>query len=339
MEQIISSTLFGIISAVTLAGNTLVFIMFIKRRDWLNRTHPCLLQALAVQDIITGLSLILSPGFALPRDVYDLQPLSPKSREWYCRLIRSWYIPFALSIVSIYTCLMLAAERCLAVWKPTTYKRLCTSKALISAMVILPWLGGFAFEIQTAINVESSRNDQGTYVCKLILPKQSRETITAALLLFIVGNLLPALLMAVCYGKLMHTLKRSASKLSGNIALRRHSNRGKIKSTLALKKMTQMICAASVIAVIFWLPDQIYYCLYEMNLIEINDSIHNGLHILAFTNTCLNPILYNFSNRQYKNEFKVILSHFFNRNARFRSEFVPPRGAGNQEGKESSFEE
>ena len=79
IERSISAILFGILSVVTLAGNTFVFIMFIKRRDWLNKTHPCLLLALVVQDIITGLSLIVFPGFALPADVYDLMPLSPKS--------------------------------------------------------------------------------------------------------------------------------------------------------------------------------------------------------------------------------------------------------------------
>ena len=185
IERSISAILFGILSVVTLAGNTLVFIMFIKRRDWLNKTHPCLLLALAVQDIITGLSLIVFPGFALPADVYDLMPLSPKSREWYCTLIWSWYIPFTLSLVSIYTCLMLAADRCLAVWKPLTYRRLYTSKALIVAMVILPWLGSFSFEIETAIKVEISLNGQGTYVCKPVMPRQFAETMTVALLLFV----------------------------------------------------------------------------------------------------------------------------------------------------------
>ena len=337
MEQTISAALFGIISAVTLAGNTLVFVMFIKRRDWLNKTHPCLLLALAVQDIITGVSLLVSPGFAVPIDVYDLQPLSPESREWYCTLIWSWYIPFALSIVSIYTCLMLAVDRCLAVWKPLTYKRLCTSKALISTMVILPWLAGFSFEIETAINVESSKNDQGTYICKMAMPEPSGKTMTVAVLLFIAGSLLPALLMTVCYRKLLLTLKRSASRVSVNNIDPGHSNRQKTKSSIALKKVTQMICAASVIAVIFWLPDQIYFCLYEMNLIEINDSLHNGLHILAFINTCLNPILYNFSNRQYKHEFKVILCRLCDGNMRIRSEFAPSSGTGNQERNETSI--
>ena len=331
MERIISAALFGIISTVTLTGNALVLIMFMKRRDWFNKTHPCLLLALAVQDMITAAIMLVSPGFVLPGDVYNLQFLSPESRDWYCTLIWSWYILFALSIVSIYTCLMLAVDRCLAVWKALTYKWLCTSKALILTMVILPWLAGFSFEIGTTMNVECSRSDEGSYACKLVLLKRSGETMTTALLLFIGKGLLPALLMAVCYRKLMITLKRSVSKVSASNMGSGHFNREKFKSTLALKKITQMICAASVFSVIFWLPDQIYYCLYEMNLIEINDSIHNGLHIFAFMNTCLNPILYNLSNRQYRHEFKAILRCLFNRNERVHPGCAPTNGAGYQE--------
>ena len=159
------------------------------------------------------------------------------------------------------------------------------------------------------------------------MPRISAETMTVALLLFVAGNLLPALLMAVCYGKMMRTLKRSFSRVSINGIVLGHSNREKTKPALGLKKITQMICVASVIAIIFWPPDQIYYCLYGMNLFEINYSIHNALHISAFVNTCLNPLLYSVSNRQYKHEFKVILCPLFGGNVSESILNLPPTKA------------
>jgi uncharacterized membrane protein YagU involved in acid resistance len=120
MEQIVSAALFGIISVVTLTGNILVVVLFTKRQDWLKNALASLLLALAIQDIIIAITLLVLPGFALPTDVYNL-PTHPKLRELYCSLVWSWYVPFALSVASIYTCLMLAIDRLLAVWnlRPT----------------------------------------------------------------------------------------------------------------------------------------------------------------------------------------------------------------------------
>ena len=212
MEQIVSAALFGIISVVTLTGNILVVALFIKRRDWFKNAHTCLLLELAIQDIITAITLLVLPGFALPADVYDL-PTHPKLRELYCSLVWSWYVPFALSVVSIYTCLMLAIDRLLAVWKPSTYKRFCSSAKIIGTMIILPWIAGFGFEITTVLNTQSSRKDNGSYVCMRVQVERSSENMMTSLLLFIAKGLLPGVLMTIAYGKMMITIKQSSLRV------------------------------------------------------------------------------------------------------------------------------
>jgi hypothetical protein len=314
MEQIVTAALLGIISVVTLSGNILVVVLFIKKRDWLKNAHTCLLLALAIQDIITAITLLVLPGFALPADVYDL-PAHPKLRELYCSFVWSWYVPFALSVVSIYTCLMLAIDRLLAVWKPSRYKRFCSSAKVIATMVILPWIAGFGIETRTALNAQSSREDNGSYVCKRVQVDGSPENMMTTLLLFIAKGLLPEVLMTIAYGKMMITIKQSSVRVSCNTTGASHPSRQEIKFYLALRRITRMVCAASALVVICWLPDQIYYCLFELNLIQMDNSIHNGLHILAFLNTSLNPVLYSFYNKQYKDEFKIILCSLFRRNA------------------------
>ena len=272
MEQIVSAALFGIISVVTLTGNILVVVLFIKRRDWLKNAHACLLLALAIQDIITAITLLVLPGFALPADVYDL-PTHPKLRELYCSLVWSWYVPFALSVVSIYTCLMLAIDRLLAVWKPSTYKRCCSSAKIIGTMIILPWIAGFGFEITTVLNTQSSRKDNGSYVCMRVQVERSSENMMTSLLLFIAKGLLPGVLMTIAYGKMMITIKQSSLRVSCNTTGASLLSRNKIKSHLALRRITRMVCAASALVVICWLPDQIYYCLFKLNLTQIDNSI------------------------------------------------------------------
>ena len=212
MEQIVSAALFGIISVVTLTGNILVVVLFTKRQDWLKNAHACLLLALAIQDIIIAITLLVLPGFALPADVYDL-PTHPKLRELYCSLVWSWYVPFALSVASIYTCLMLAIDRLLALWKPSTYKRFCRSAKIIGTMIILPWIAGFGFEITTVLNTQSSRKDNGSYVCMRVQVERSSENMMTSLLLFIAKGLLPGVLMTIAYGKMMITIKQSSLRV------------------------------------------------------------------------------------------------------------------------------
>ena len=75
----------------------------------------------------------------------------------------------------------------------------------------------------------------------------------------------------------------------------------------SLKKLTIIACAASTIVVVCWLPDQFYFCLFLLGLIDLQNGWHDGLIILAFLNTCLNPILYCFSNKQYAELFESVL--------------------------------
>ena len=314
----VSAAFIGIIAVITLVGNLLVVVVFVKKREWLKKVHSCLLLALAIQDVLTAICLLVLPGFVLPSDVYEL-PAHPTARQLYCKIIWSPYIPFVLSIVSIYTCLMLAIDRWLAVLRPMTYKRFCTSKKVIATTLTVPWIAGFAFEIGTALKVETLKNDNGSYACAMRQDDSPQNTVSVLFLVFGKG-IIPVALMTIAYGKMVVRLKESSSRVLRGSGLNNGSNspssHNHRASYLSLKRLTRMVFAASASVIICWLPDQIYFCLYEMNVIMENRSTHDGLHILAFINTCLNPFLYSFSNKQYKNEFKKILFCVFDQKAR-----------------------
>lgn len=318
MKETLNGVFFGIVAAIAIVGNIILMILFARKHNWLKKVHTCLLLSLAIQDIMTAITLLVLPGFVLPIDVFE-PPKSPIMRDLFCTLVWSWFVPFALSIVSIYTCLMLAIDRCFAVWKPFTYKKFFSSKKVIATMLILPWILGFVCEIRTALNIQSSTNDDGSYTCKRIQVERSPESATVALFLFLGKGLLPATLMTAAYVKMMASLKRSSSRLlqatgqEHSTTDSSNSSPNQRKSHLSLKRITRMACAASALVVICWLPDQVYYFIFELRYIQLENCIHDGLHILAFLNTCLNPFLYSFSNKEYKKEFKMILCCMFNR--------------------------
>ena len=159
------AALLAAISVVALIGNVLVVFLILKKRDWLKRVHSCLLLALAVQDILTAIGLFVLPGFVQSSKIYQL----PQNDVWgqlFCSLIWSRYIPFALAITSVYTCLMLAFERWVAVFRPMSYRQFSVSGKVVAVMVFVPWVAGFGFEINTTLHVDYRKESDGTRDCK-----------------------------------------------------------------------------------------------------------------------------------------------------------------------------
>ena len=321
MAQAVVAVFLAIIAIIALLGNFLVVILFIKNRHWLKKAHTCLLLALAIQDILTAIGLLVLPGFVQSADVYD-PPADSTLSQLYCSVVWSRYIPFALAIASVYTCLMLTIDRWSAALRPMSYRRFSNSIKVIAAMLIFPWIAGFGLEISAILNVRSNEFN-GTYVCSWIVTESKPKKTTVALVTFFGMILVPAILIIIAYAMIVIKLRQSSTKIRpvvGDLHRAQNSGRGqhtkKSESFTHLKRLTRVACAASAIVIICWLPDQLYYCLFQLDLVEMGTPLHDALVILAFTNTMLNPFLYSFSNKQYKEEFKAILC------CKFRSQVV-----------------
>lgn len=309
MAKAVVAVFLAVTAVLALIGNILVVILFIKNRQWLKKAHTCLLLALALQDIFTAIGFLVLPGFVQSADVYD-PPAGAALSQLFCSVIWSRYIPFALAIASVYTCLMLTIDRWAAAFRPMSYRRFSTSVKVITMLVVLPWVLGFVLEISAILNVRS-KEVNGTFVCSWEVTASSPKKTTVALLTFFGMILVPAILMSIAYVKIIIKIKESSSRVRpvvhGERRSGRHESTSKEPSNFQLKRLTRMAFAASAIVIVCWLPDQLYYCLFQMDLVEFGTPLHDALVVLAFLNTCLNPFIYSFSNKQYKEEFKAIL--------------------------------
>ncbi len=312
MAQAVVAVFLAIIAVIALLGNILVVILFIKNRKWLKKAHTCLLLDLAIQDILTAIGLLVLPGFVQTADAYT-PPASPTLSQIYCSFIWSRYIPFALAISSVYTCLMLTVDRWSAVLRPMSYRRINNSIKVVAIMIIFPWFAGFGLEISAILNVNSNEVN-GTFVCSWTVDESSPKKTAVALVTFFGMILVPAILITIAYAMIIVKLRRSSTKVRPIVGSLNHEQSSvhgqyakKNDSFTHLKRLTRVAYTASAIVIICWLPDQLYYCLFQLDLVELGTPLHDALVILAFTNTMLNPFLYSFSNKQYKEEFKAIL--------------------------------
>ena len=299
-----------VIAIVALVGNMLTVVLFIKKSKWLKKAHGCLIFALSIQDILTAICLLSLPSFVLDHDAYPL-PSSPIARDIFCSLVWSQYFPFALGVTSVYTCLVLTIERWFAVVKPLYYRRYERSTALVAALVLIPWVAGFFFEISTPLNAKPIEQN-GTFICGWEKVESSAtERIPIAVFSFLGLIFIPAMTMVVAYFQIILHVKRSRIRVS--VSVDDSPNMTSTGKFNALKRVTLTAFFASTIVVVCWLPDQLYYALSLVELTQLGTPAHSALKLLAFANSCVNPFIYSFSNREYRNGLKEIFLFAANR--------------------------
>lgn len=283
------NVIFLFIAIVAFLGNSLTVILFIKRAKWLKKTFNCLILALAIQDILLAVCLVVLPGLVLTEDAYTL-PSDESSRPIYCKIIWSRIFPFVLGIASVYTCLMLTLDRWIAVVKPLSYETFAQSKFVIFC-ILFPWIAGMCFQIPPLLNITPIEVN-GTAICRWRKQDLTSNTIFLAVFSFLGAIVIPTTLMVLAYCQIIFHMKRSQDRIGAG------------RYGRSLKKVTVTAFLASTVIIVCWLPDNLYYLTSQINLTEFHTPAHSVVMTLAFANSCVNPFIYCLSNNSYRNALK-----------------------------------
>lgn len=70
-----------------------------------------------------------------------------------------------------------------------------------------------------------------------------------------------------------------------------------------------MMAVASLTLIICWLPNQVYFLLAQLGYLEIKPSIPvRVMAVLVFSNSWMNPIIYAFTNKNFREGYQTIFS-------------------------------
>ncbi|XP_075679830.1 allatostatin-A receptor-like isoform X4 [Dermatophagoides pteronyssinus] len=205
---------------------------------------------------------------------------------------------------------LMSLDRYLAVAHPIRSISLRTVKNANRALLIL-WIFILLFCIPTFFTHDVSYDQpDGAYsVCNFLTDKYNHALYQVIFCLF--SYIIPIILILILYVLMLKRLWFSG------IPGRNMST----ESVRSKKKVTRMVVIVFIIFACCWCPIQIILVLRSFNIYELSTTkviIQITGHILAYMNSCMNPILYAFLSENFRKAFRRVIA--CNRQPKNRSE-------------------
>lgn len=215
----------------------------------------------------------------------------------FCYIVANQFLVFTFGIVSLYTVTLLAVERWFAVFRPLRYRTEFrphrVQKYLITVWVI-SFVANSAHIIETRYLLHSNNTTKRCVLHSQVTGKEARAAI--GVVEICAKFLIPAVILLVSFTQLYRFMKDSAV-----LTTTRRS------SYVALTRITHMAAITSLVMVLCWFPNQLFYLLFKLDVVQLNTPWHRATVILCMFNSCLNPCIFLLSNKIYRKKAKELL--------------------------------
>ncbi|EDV28085.1 Galanin receptor type 2 [Trichoplax sp. H2] len=300
--QYIISSAYVLIAVVSVVSNSMFCIILYKKKSPTAKATEYLFLNLAATDMLSGILLIVVPGFVIPIPDY---PIPHVGLELFCRLIWSNALFFMLGFISVWTLLAICVDRWFAIAMPFSYKEICTKrKALITIIII--WIANIGLAMDNFLDRTAGPNGTKCVFFIWVNPADKAAVVTA---LQVVRIFIPSLLIAVVYLDIGRRILHSSYRKKVRVEPPKNTIiRSSQRDALIRKQVTVMSFIAAVVFLICWLPNEIYYtmAIHDPRLFK-NITIRRITKLLTGLNSTLNPLIYAISNKYYREGFIELL--------------------------------
>lgn len=211
----------------------------------------------------------------------------------FCKIIGSQYFVFLLGKVSVLSVTSLALERWYSVVKPVKYKLTFKRRRVFIYLAII-WLICLLSHVSMPFGMTLNEDNLR---CIWISVDYPRELVI--IMYTVVTFFIPTVVMWVTYLHISLSLKSFPG---------RHNKR----VTLTRFKLLRMCIIVALLLTVCWFPNQLYYALSSYELVKLETPFHHFTIVLAMFNSCTNPIIYCYTNQEYRRGFISILCPLFN---------------------------
>ena len=279
------------LAVIGILGNSLVIHVYRSNRDLKGKPTNMFIAALAVADLITSIAIIPIP----------LLSRAPQNAigSFYCKLVFSSNVMWISIVASICTLTTLSVERYVAVGFPNRYKRIFTQKNTVIIIACI-WLFGFVL------------NTFGYYET-FVVGGQCVHIIVSAnfqlflgVAIFLVEYLIPMIIMLATNIRTIQLLQKQANAFHGS------EGKSSPAETMlqARRRVVYMLLIVIIAFIICWSPDQVAFLGFNLGIVPFEfafGDLYRAFIALAFSNSCLNPVIYIITNRNFRQAFFDLL--------------------------------
>ncbi|XP_028316245.1 neuropeptide Y receptor Y7 [Gouania willdenowi] len=288
--QIILITAYSLIILLGVVGNALVIYMIIRYKNMRTVTN-FFIANLALADLLVN---TLCLPFTLIYTLLD---------EWKFGAVLCHMVPFAQALsvhVSILTMTVIALERYRCIVFHLNRRLTWRSSFLIMGFT---WTVSAILAAPLAIfreyrNEEIPSIDLRLSVCSEKWPHGTgRDGVIYSLTMFLLQYIIPLAIISYAYICIWVKLKNHISPCTRNDSVNRR------------KKTTKMLALVVVVFASCWLPFHVFQLASDLDLVlrfKEYKLIYTLFHIVAMCSTFINPLLYGWMNKNYRNGFLMV---------------------------------
>ncbi|XP_013411950.1 allatostatin-A receptor [Lingula anatina] len=285
--QIVTAAVLVIVTVVGIFGNSLVLLVIFTESS-MRTVANILFFNLALSDLM--FVIVCCPVLLL--DLFGVQ-----LPTFVCKT--GFYLLYSTVAVSIYSIVAICLFRCLATSNPLKSASILTKKnATLTSGAI--WVFALSINIPYAVYFKSY-DDGGCTDDVPEFPEGFFEGL--AIFKFVMNFALPSFAIVVLSVLIVvvmrrHDRLRAAARKNGSYS------EGSIAET---KKVVFVVAVVVLVFEICWAPSNIWSLLRNMGVeIKAPPELFRVFTLLSFSNSAVNPIIYNFASADFRREFRRI---------------------------------
>uniref|UniRef100_A0A2M4CVU1 Putative allatostatin-a receptor n=2 Tax=Anopheles darlingi TaxID=43151 RepID=A0A2M4CVU1_ANODA len=293
IERIVSMMVpvfFGFIGLAGLLGNSLVVIVVAANQSMRSTTNLLIIN-LAAADLLFVV-------FCVPFTAIDyVLPEWPFGDLW-CKFVQ--YMIVVTAHASAYTLVLMSLDRFLAVVHPITSMSIRTERNA-SIAICVTWFIILTTAIPVAIThgVVYYPRQGGHYTACLFLQTEGYSLVAFHVAFFLSSYLVPLSLISFLYMGMLIRLWKGAP-----------GGRASAESRRGKKRVTRMVVVVVLVFAFCWCPIQVILLLKSLQLYELTHAsiiFQIVSHVLAYTNSFINPVLYAFLSDNFRKAFRKVV--------------------------------